>query len=156
MTFVASFTQTKFKMKVNANAPVFQANEILIQASPERVWAVLTEINQWPNWNAKITRANLEGPTQVGAKFQWKVNGASIKSVLHTVDYQQAFGWSGVTFGGSAIHNWYLKAQNGHTLVQVEESMEGWLVALFKNKMNKDLAADMRFWLEQLKKRSEG
>lgn len=142
-------------MQVNLKAPVFQANEILIQASPEHVWAVLADINQWPNWNPKISRASLEGQVEVGAKFQWKVNGASIRSVLHTVEPQKAFGWSGVTFGGSAIHNWYLESKNGHTLVKVEESMEGWLVALFKNKMNKDLAGDILFWLEQLKTRSE-
>lgn len=142
-------------MNINANAPVFQTNEILIQASPERVWEVLSDINQWPSWNAKISRASLEGQAQVGAIFQWKVNGASIRSVLHTVEPKKAFGWSGVTFGGSAIHNWYLESKNGYTLVKVEESMEGWLVALFKNKMNKDLASDMLFWLEQLKTRSE-
>lgn len=142
-------------MQVNSKAPVFQANEILIQASPDRVWAVLTDINQWSNWNPKISWAMLEEAPRVGAKFNWKINGASIRSILHTVNTNRAFGWSGVTFGGSAIHNWYLEHKNGSTLVKVEESMEGWLVALFKKKMNKDLASDMVFWLEQLKNKSE-
>ncbi len=142
-------------MNINANAPVFQANEIFIQASPERVWAVLTNINQWPTWNNNISKAMLEGQAAAGAKFQWKVNGASIRSILHTVDTNRAFGWSGVTFGGSAIHNWYLESKNGGTVVKVEESMEGWLVGLFKKKMNRDLAADMAFWLERLKAVSE-
>lgn len=74
---------------------------------------------------------------------------------MHTVDLHIAFGWSGTTFGGSAIHNWYLTAENGGTLVKVEESMQGWLIGLFKNKMNRDLAKDMLFWLEQLKVESE-
>jgi uncharacterized protein YndB with AHSA1/START domain len=142
-------------MQVNQNAPVFQAAEILIQASPERVWMVLTDIQQWPTWNPNISRAKLDGPLSVAAKFNWKVKGASIRSILHTVDVQRAFGWSGTTFGGSAIHNWYLETHNGHTLVRVEESMEGWLVNLFKNKMNRDLATDMFFWLEKLKEASE-
>ncbi len=142
-------------MQVNHNAPVLQNAEILINASPAQVWSVLTNINQWPAWNPNIRTAKLEGEAMVGANFHWNVKGASIQSILHTVIDQAAFGWSGTTFGGSAIHNWYLENQNGHTLVKVEESMEGWLVRLFKNKMNRDLAVDMAFWLKKLKDASE-
>ena len=139
-------------MHINQNAPVVQANEILIHATPERVWAVLTGINQWPAWNTKISKATLEGRAAVSAKFQWTVNGASIRSNLHTVDTNRAFGWSGVTFGGSAIHKWSLESKDGSTLVKVEESMAGWLIGLFQKKMNRDLA----FWLERWKAVSEG
>jgi uncharacterized protein YndB with AHSA1/START domain len=142
-------------MQINQNAPVQQANQIEIQASPEKVWAVLTHINEWVAWNPKITQAKLNEKAQIGATFRWKVNGANINSVLHTVRPFEAFGWSGTTFGGSAIHNWYLTPHQSGTLVRVEESMEGWLVGIFRNKMNNDLARDMAFWLEMLKKRSE-
>lgn len=142
-------------MQINQNAPVQQQNQIFIQASAEKVWAVLTNINNWTKWNPKITKAEMQEKLAVGANFKWTVNGAQIKSVLHTVETNRAFGWSGVTFGGSAIHNWYLEAQEEGVLVKVEESMQGWLVGLFKNKMNQDLAKDMQFWLEQLKKESE-
>ncbi|WP_041344221.1 SRPBCC family protein [Runella slithyformis] len=142
-------------MKINENAPVKQKNQIVINAVPEKVWAVLTDINQWGSWNEKITEAQASETQKVGARFDWKVNGASIKSILHTVSTHKAFGWSGTTFGGSAIHNWFLTAHQAGTLVNVEESMEGWLVSLFKNKMNRDLAKDMQFWLEMLKRECE-
>ncbi|MDX2250000.1 MAG: SRPBCC family protein [Bacteroidia bacterium] len=138
-------------MKVNPQAPVFQEAKIQIQVSPEKVWFVLTQINNWSNWNSKITRSEISEKPAAGVKFRWTVNGAKIKSVLHTVETNKTFGWSGVTFGGSAIHNWYLESKNGGTQVSVEESMEGWLVALFKSKMNHDLKKDMVFWLERLK-----
>ncbi len=147
--------QLSGKMQINQNAPVQQSNQIFIQASPGQVWSVLTDINRWVHWHKKITRAQVGEKPAPGAKFQWTINGTKIKSVLHTVEPQRAFGWSGTTFGGSAIHNWYLESQHGGTLVKVEESMQGWLIALFKNKMNKDLAKDMHFWLEQLKGESE-
>lgn len=150
-----SKAQTSKKMEINQNAPVKQAKQISINASPEKVWSVLTNINAWTKWNNKITKAQLNEIAKSGAKFEWTVNSASIKSVLHTVKPNEAFGWSGTTFGGSAIHNWYLEDQNGKTLVKVEESMEGWLVWLFKGKMNKDLEKDMQFWLEKLKAESE-
>ena len=142
-------------MKINEKAPVKQAKQIQIQADPEKVWAVLTDIDNWVNWNEKITQARTEGKPIKGGRFNWKVNGAKINSTLHTVEPYKVFGWSGTTFGGSAIHNWYLSANREGTLVKVEESMEGWLVGIFKSKMNKDLEKDMQFWLEMLKKESE-
>jgi len=48
-----------------------------------------------------------------------------------------------------------LERNDGGTLVKVEESMEGWLIGLFKNKMNKALEKDMQYWLEVLKRESE-
>lgn len=142
-------------MQINQNAPVKAAKQIYIQAKPEQVWNILTEINNWVKWNTKITKAAIGQKPEAGTPFSWTVNGARIKSILHTVEKNRAFGWSGTTFGGSAIHNWYLEPKDGGTLVKVEESMQGWLIRLFKNKMNKDLANDMQFWLEMLKKESE-
>jgi uncharacterized protein YndB with AHSA1/START domain len=150
-----SQAQTSSKMVINQNAPVKQANQILIQASPEKVWAVLTDINRWTSWNNKITKSQMNNALKAGERFDWTVNGAKIKSTLHTVVPHKILGWSGTTFGGSAIHNWYLEPSDNGTLVKVEESMQGWLVALFKRKMNKDLAKDMLFWLEMLKQESE-
>lgn len=143
-------------MQINQNAPVKQTNQIYIQANPEKVWKILTEINNWVKWNDKITKVKIEGKPVVGNPFSWTVNGANIKSILHTVEKNRTFGWSGITFGGSAIHNWYLESKDGGTLVKVEESMQGWLVGLFKHKINADLAKDMQYWLERLKKESEG
>lgn len=147
--------QNSTNMQINQNAPVKQNKAIFIQASPEKVWAVLTNINNWPNWNPKISKAQMAEQIAPDAKFKWTVNGAKINSTLHTVAPYQTFGWSGTTFGGSAIHNWYLRAQGEGTYVQVEESMEGWLVSLFKKKMNRDLEVDMGIWLEQLKLTAE-
>lgn len=147
--------QNSTNMQINQNAPVKQNKAIFIQATPEKVWAVLTDINNWPKWNPKISKAEMNESIAPSAKFKWTVNGAKIKSTLHTVDPHKTFGWSGTTFGGSAIHNWYLSAQGDGTYMQVEESMEGWLIKLFKQKMNRDLGADMLIWLEQLKLTAE-
>ncbi|MDX1909192.1 MAG: SRPBCC family protein [Bacteroidia bacterium] len=142
-------------MKVNQQAPVCQTGEILIQASPARVWSVLTDINHWPRWHTAISRANTEASPAPGVTFDWTVNGARIHSVLHTVTPYEAFGWSGTTFGGAAIHNWYLIPQADATLVKVEESLEGWLVRLFKTSMNQSLSRDIQSWLTSLKHTSE-
>lgn len=143
-------------MNIDTQAPVFQTAQIRIAAAPEKVWAVLADLANWPRWNDRITRMRIDATPAPGVPFRWTVNGAAIRSVLHTVTPCRAIGWSGVTFGGSAIHNWQLEPQNGHTVVSVQESMQGWLIRLFKNKMNRDLARDMAQWLEKLRQQCEG
>jgi len=156
LIFASSFTNKIQKdMQINQNAPVIANAEIFINATPEQVWAVLTNINQWTKWNSKISKSVVHQPVAKGSTFSWTINGAKIQSQLHTVDTNKSLGWSGKTFGATAIHNFYLSTSGEGTLVKVEESMEGWLVRLFKNKMNKDLAKDMVYWLEQLKMESE-
>lgn len=143
-------------MDINHKAPVKKFDKIFIKTDTQKIWEVLTDINQWAGWHEKISRSELEQDLlEPGTKFKWTINGTTIVSTLHTVKPYEAFGWSGVTFGGSAIHNWYLKPDDSGTMVSVEESMQGWLIALFKRKMNRDLAKDMRYWLTRLKAESE-
>ncbi|NJO02165.1 MAG: polyketide cyclase/dehydrase, partial [Bacteroidia bacterium] len=85
-------------MEINQNAPVKQAKQIFIQASPQQVWAVLTDVNQWIKWNPKITQAQIQETPQSGIPFVWIINGTKIRSQLHTVAPYQLFGWSGQTF----------------------------------------------------------
>jgi hypothetical protein len=47
---VGSFAQNNSKMKsINNNAPVKCSKTITINASSEKVWAVMTNINDWAN-----------------------------------------------------------------------------------------------------------
>jgi uncharacterized protein YndB with AHSA1/START domain len=36
-------------------------------ASPERVWALWTDVEGWPTWNPGVARAELDGPLAEGA-----------------------------------------------------------------------------------------
>lgn len=140
---------------INPNAPVQCSQSIAIRASIEKVWAVLTDIDRWANWQTDISKPNLNGPLQAGTSFDWKTGGAKIRSMLHTVDPHYRFGWTGKTFGMYAIHNWMLEEKNGQIIVTVEESMEGLPAGLFKKTFNKNLATGMHRWLDLLKKECE-
>lgn len=146
-----SNAQNQANMNINQEAPVVQSKEIVINATPQKVWKILTEIEKWGNWNAKINNVIIQGRPEVGVNFTWKTNGSKIKSTIHTYNQKTAFGWSGKTFGATAIHNWYLEPTVNGTKVIVEESMQGWLIKLMKKKMNTILEKDMVYWLEQLK-----
>ena len=147
--------QNQGKMEINKNAPVVQINEINISATQERVWSILTSIESWDEWNNRIKNPVLKEGLKVGTIFSWKTGGSKIKSKVHTFIPKMKFGWTGKTFGATAIHNWYLEQTENGTKVKVEESMEGWLIEFIKKTMNRKLADDMKFWLEQLKLESE-
>ena len=142
-------------MTINQEAPVVQSKEITINATPEIVWKILTNIENWDKWNDRIKKPILKEDLKVGSTFTWKTNGSKINSTIHTYQVNQILGWSGKAFGAGAIHNWYLAPTEEGTKVRVEESMDGWIIALMKKKMNEKLAKDIEYWLEQLKIESE-
>ncbi len=142
-------------MEINQNAPVRQTAEILIHASPETVWKILTDVNAWTGWHKDISQANLTGHATPGETFVWKINGSKIKSTFSRAEENKVLGWTGKTFGATAIHNWFLETKNDGTLVRVEESMEGWLISLLSSMMNKSLKEGITYWLHQLKMESE-
>lgn len=147
--------QNQIPMTINQEAPVVQTEEIFIEAAPEKVWDVLIRIENWDDWNDRISESILHGKPRVGSRFIWKINGSKIKSKIHTLQPTKTLGWTGKTFGATAIHNWYIDPSGNGTSVKVEESMEGWIIGLMKKKMNRILADDMAYWLEQLKTESE-
>lgn len=153
---VSSFAQTDSAMKaINNNAPVKCSKTITINATSEKVWKVMTNINNWANWQTDISNPKLNGELKPNATFDWKTGGAKIHSTLHTVEPAKNFGWTGKTFGMMAIHNWTLTEKNGQTTVAVEESMEGFLAGLLKKSFNKNLKKGMQNWLDLLKKEVE-
>lgn len=132
------------QMTINQEAPVVQTKEIVINATPEKVWQILTKIQSWDKWNERIKKTNLQGDLEVGSSFTWITNRSKIKSKIHSFTPNKILGWKGKAFGVSAIHNWYLEPTKNGTKVRVEESMEGWILNLMKKKMNEKLARTIK------------
>jgi uncharacterized protein YndB with AHSA1/START domain len=140
---------------INTTAPVKCSKTITIHASSEKVWAVMTDINNWASWQTDISKPKLNGQLKSETTFDWKTGGASIHSTLHTVIPFNQFGWTGKAIGVFAIHNWTVTELDGKTIIQVDESMEGFLAGLFKKSFNKNLEKGMQTWLDLLKKECE-
>ena len=157
LTVSVSFNeQNKTTMKsINNNAPVICRKSILINAKPETIWALLTNIDQWTNWQTDITKSKLNGELKPDSTFEWKSGGLTINSTLRYINENKQIGWTGKTLGIYAIHNWLLTEENGQVKVEVEESMEGILASLFKSMFVKQLETGMQNWLDLLKKESE-
>lgn len=143
------------KVSINPNAPATYTSSIFINAPAARVWEVLSDIDQWAEWQTDVKSAKLNGELKPDTTFTWKAGGVKIVSTLHTVEPNVSIGWTGSAIGMFAIHNWHLSEHSGQTEVLVEESMEGVLVSLFKSKFNKTLRKGIQASLEQLKKEAE-
>ena len=139
--------------KIQDNAPVKASSEITISAKPERVWALLSDVNSWPTWQKDITKAQMRGPLQPGTEFTW-TSGTQIRSRLALVQPPQALAWTGQAYKAKAIHVWKLEAlPNGQTLVTTNESMDGFMLSVFYS--SKKLKESQERWLGSLKAAAE-
>ena len=142
---------TMFKIEVNKNARCYVQNRIEIEASPETVYKVLADVNHWPEWIGAVKSANLIGQPETGKSFVWKADGYKLTSTFHTLKPGQAIGWTGKAMWLTAVHNWVLLEENGKTVVQVYESMEGFGAGWMKGSLGKRMAKS----LLELKDRAE-
>ena len=152
LEYFSDYTVTK---TINQGAPVKIIKTVKVNAPVEKVWRILVDVNGWDTWQKDIESPNLNGSFEPGSSFDWKTNGLSITSTLHTVETNESLGWSGPAFGAFAIHNWYLSEQNGQTIIRVEESMEGWLVKLLDEQFQSTLDTSTENWLNYLKIEAE-
>ena len=133
---------------IDTNAPLFAKKELFINAPVEKVWNIQTDIERWHEWQSDIASVNLDGELAPNTIFRWKASGLGIVSTLHTVNPNSEIGWTGVSLGMFAIHNWTFKEQDGGTFVITEESLSGWLASLFrlfdKNFLEKSLEASLQ------------
>jgi uncharacterized protein YndB with AHSA1/START domain len=142
-------------MEINQDAPLVARKEIFIQAQPQVVWKIHTDINSWSQWQTGIASSKLDGPLTAGAVFQWKPGGMTINSTIEVVEPNERIGWTGTAIGTQARHIWTLKPQKDGTLLTTEESMDGWLTRALKVMMPRFLEESLDTWLQSLKKQSE-
>jgi uncharacterized protein YndB with AHSA1/START domain len=110
-----------------ANAELFAHNELLINASCERVWKHLVDANKWPTWypNSKDVQTQGGAPVlQDGTMFRWTTFGLAIESKVHEYVPNQRLGWYGYAPGAepSFYHSWYLEPEGALCRVVMEES----------------------------------
>jgi hypothetical protein len=112
---------------------------VLIDAAPERVWAILMDFAAYPSWNPFIV--GIEGEARVGTRLTVNVQppgwtAQTFKPVVLTVEPARAFVWRGTLpiipglFAGE--HSFRLTPQGDRTSFLHAESFSGLLVPLLK------------------------
>lgn len=141
-----------------AATAVHVRNEILIAASPERIWAWLIRASFWPDWYENAKDVVIDGHVadlSPGVRFYWKTFGLAIKSVVGKFEPFQHLGWTGIGVGMDVYHGWLLEPVDGGTHVLTEENQNGLAAraqsVLAPNRMH----TYHQIWLEGLKRKSE-
>jgi uncharacterized membrane protein len=142
----------KMNIEVNSHAKAYAIDSIEINAPVEKVYQLIADIHNWPDWFEGVTEVKINGNIQEGTDFIWKAKGYKIKSSIHTFKINAAIGWTGKMWWIKAVHNWRFKGlENGTTKVIVQENFAGFCSSM----MSKSLKNDMRNDLVNLKAASE-
>ena len=135
---------------IDASAPVTAHVQIDIAAPPPRVWALLVDAPRWPEWEKTISHVSTVGPLSPGQRFTWGEGAQTVHSQVQLFQPEQRLGWTGTAYTAKAVHLWTLTPEaDGHTLVTVNESMDGFLMARFFS--SEELAHAASEWLSRLK-----
>jgi hypothetical protein len=136
--------------------------EILINASPENVWAILTNFNNYPNWNLFIK--SVKGKVKVGKKIIVRIEppnakGMTFKPSILVFNVNKELRWLGhLLFAGlfDGEHKFVLIDNgNGTTTFIQSEKFKGILVPLFKKMINVNTKNGFVLMNEKLKVKAE-
>lgn len=136
--------------------------EILINASPERVWEVLTKFQDYPYWNPFIT--SLTGEVKTGKKIKATIappdaNAMVFKLKVLAFEKNKEFRWLGHLiipglFDGE--HKFELVDKgNGTTTFRHSETFKGLLIPLFKKMLDNNTLRGFEMMNQSLKQEVE-
>lgn len=106
---------------------------IQINATPEKVWKVLTSFDKYHEWNSFIKTIN--GTIKEKNKIIVKLQGITFKPIVLTLKENKEFKWQGsLLFKGlfDGTHKFHLTDnRDGTTYFEHSETFSGVLVSLF-------------------------
>ena len=151
---LADLSHLAASSSIQTNAPVQAHVEAIINAPQAKVWALLTNVQTWPQWQPEIESTTSDGPLAPGVSFQWKTGGMKIRSQVAAFQPETELAWTGQAYTAKAVHVWKLSSlPDGQTRITVDESMDGLLMAqLFSSRKLEE--SDAR-WLAALKHAAE-
>jgi uncharacterized protein YndB with AHSA1/START domain len=148
-------SRTVVGMDINRNAPVVVELDITVAAPLDRVWALHTAVDEWPGWNAEITRARLDGEFTPGAVFEWETAGLAITSTVQEVEPARRTVWGGPVSGIDGVHVWTFEEAPDGVRVHTAESWDGEPVRADPAGLGAALRASLEAWLAALKAAGE-
>jgi hypothetical protein len=142
-------------MEIDRAAPATFSGEIRIDADPQAVFDVISDIHAWPSWIRDVRSVTIREPVQPGTVFRWKAGPTSLTSTLEVVDRPREIGWTGTTMGIRAVHVFRFEADRGGTIARSEESWDGLLARVLKGYSRKTLEKAITRMLVDLKTETE-
>ena len=130
---------------------------ITINASKERIWEILTDFENYPEWNTFIK--SVFGKVEVGKQIRIELQGMTFKPIVLVLNNNTELRWLGhLWFKGlfDGEHRFYLTDNgNGTTNFEQSEKFSGILVKLFSKSLDKDTKIGFEKMNKELKLRAE-
>jgi hypothetical protein len=136
--------------------------EIVIHATPEKVWRIFTDFDHYPSWNPFIK--SLKGEVKLGHTITVRVEppetkGMTFRPKILSLQTNKELSWLGhLLFPGlfDGEHSFELiDNANGTTTFQQSEKFKGILVPLFKKQLNNNTKSGFEAMNKKLKERCE-
>lgn len=135
---------------------------IEIQAGPEAVWGVLTDLDGYEVWNPFITKAS--GTVMLGESIEVTIGGdgsrkTTFRPTVTAADEMKRFEWLGrVGFKGvfDGRHRFELETRNGGTMLTQSEEFTGVLAPLLLPFLRKSTEAGFEAMNAAIKVEAEG
>ncbi len=111
--------------------------KIIIHASAEKIWQILTDFSNYNNWNPFIY--NAKGTLELNKKLSIQLQQAKFSPIVKAVDKPYYFSWKGKLFFSGLFDGYhYFKiepiAENTCVVIQGEK-FNGILVPFLRNKL---------------------
>lgn len=130
---------------------------IRINASPENVWAVLTDFSAYPEWNPFVK--SLTGEVAVGKRIKIVLPGMTFTPKVLAINPNQEFRWLGNLFFPGLFdgEHRFLLVDNGDgsTTLHHTEKFGGILVGLFSKMLDTETIQHFEAMNRALKARVE-
>lgn len=136
--------------------------QIIINTTPDKVWAVLTDFNNYPNWNPFVK--TITGEPKVGSQITVRILPPEGKDMIFkpkvlAFEHNKEFRWLGtLLFKGvfDGEHKFELIDNgNGTTIFNHSETFKGILVGFFKKQLENGTRKGFERMNVNLKKRVE-
>ena len=140
--------------KINQDASIKDGHSIVINSPANKVWDLLINIKNWPDWNPVVKSIKVDSENiREGAIFTWNLNGTRIHSQIQSIDPKNSISCTGKSRWVKSIFVWQLTFDENQTIVTLDASMQGAFAVMFKN--HQKIYDDLIKWLHYLKKTVE-
>jgi uncharacterized protein YndB with AHSA1/START domain len=144
-----------------AEAELFSHNELLVNASCERVWRHIVEATKWPEWYPNSKNVQILGDQdsvlKSGSAFRWTTFNLPLESRINEFVPFSRISWFGYAPGTepSFYHTWYLAPQGNGCRVVTDEVGKGEGAAHLRETDEGAMHRGHDLWLATLKWVSE-
>lgn len=131
--------------------------QIIIQASPEKVWQILTDFENYPNWNPFIH--SISGEMEVGKTIKIELSDMKFKPKLLVYRKNEELRWIGKLFFKGVFdgeHIFQIQDNKDGTVTFIhKENFNGFLVGLFSKKLDTETKSGFEKMNQKLKELAE-